>query len=97
MIPSRKCLANLNLNHPFDARLLEPRFLSYFTDLSYIGLVAYFWASSVQTIAYAFRGQKSYPLQSWPRILQLLHVLLYSTIVVFRKFVHFYLCPGSTD
>jgi len=58
-------------------------FLSYFTDLSYIGLVAYFWASSVQTIAYAFRGQKSYPLQSWPRILQLLHVLLYSTIVVF--------------
>ncbi|KAF9218881.1 hypothetical protein BS17DRAFT_475351 [Gyrodon lividus] len=58
-------------------------FLSYFTDLSYIGLVAYFWASSVQTIAFALRGQKGYPLQSWPRILQLLHVLLYSTIVVF--------------
>ncbi|KAG1736686.1 uncharacterized protein EDB91DRAFT_502038 [Suillus paluster] len=58
-------------------------FLSYFTDLSYIGLVAYFWASSTQTIVFALRGQKSYPLQSWPRILQLLHVLLYSTITVF--------------
>ncbi|KAH7921500.1 hypothetical protein BV22DRAFT_1038573 [Leucogyrophana mollusca] len=58
-------------------------FLSYFTDLSYIGLVAYFWASSVQTLAFALRGQKGYPLQSWPRILQFLHVLLYSTIVVF--------------
>ncbi|KAJ8584955.1 hypothetical protein M405DRAFT_853821 [Rhizopogon salebrosus TDB-379] len=58
-------------------------FLSYFTDLSYIGLVAYFWASSVQTIAYAVWGQKTYPLQSWPRILQFLHVLLYTTITVF--------------
>ncbi|KIJ64026.1 hypothetical protein HYDPIDRAFT_28920 [Hydnomerulius pinastri MD-312] len=58
-------------------------FLSYFTDLSYIGLVAYFWASSVQTIAFALRGQTGYPLQSWPRILQLLHVFLYSSIVVF--------------
>jgi len=58
-------------------------FLSYFTDLSYIGLVAYFWASSVQTIAFVMRGQNGYPLQSWPRIFQLLHVLLYSTIVVF--------------
>ncbi|OJA13740.1 hypothetical protein AZE42_01548 [Rhizopogon vesiculosus] len=58
-------------------------FLSYFTDLSYIGLVAYFWASSIQTIAFALRGQKTHPLQSWPRILQFLHVLLYTTITVF--------------
>ncbi|KAG0699529.1 hypothetical protein DFH29DRAFT_46115 [Suillus ampliporus] len=58
-------------------------FLTYFTDLSYIGLVAYFWASSTQTIVFALRGQKAYPLQSWPRILQLLHVFLYTTITVF--------------
>ncbi|KAG1717200.1 hypothetical protein EDB19DRAFT_1900493 [Suillus lakei] len=56
---------------------------SYFTDLSYIGLVAYFWASSIQTIVFVLRGQKAYPLQKWPRILQLLHILLYTTITIF--------------
>ncbi|KAG2338771.1 hypothetical protein BDR05DRAFT_978006 [Suillus weaverae] len=58
-------------------------FFSYFTDLSYVGLVAYFWASSIQTIVFVLRGQKAYPLQKWPRILQLLHVLLYTTITIF--------------
>jgi hypothetical protein len=58
-------------------------YLSYFTDLTYIGLVAYFWASGVQTIAFVLRGRKSYPLQTWSRFLQLLHVLLHSTAVVF--------------
>lgn len=67
------------------------RFLSYFTDLSYIGLVAYFWASGVQTIAFALRGQKSYPLQSWPRILQFLHVLLFTTITVYRESQYLFL------
>lgn len=63
-----------------------PSFFSYFTDLSYIGLVAYFWASSVQTIVFVLSGQKAYPLQKWPRILQFLHVLLYTTITIFREF-----------
>ncbi|KAG2362898.1 hypothetical protein BDR07DRAFT_1450944 [Suillus spraguei] len=58
-------------------------FFSYFTDLSYIGLVAYFWASSIQTIVFVLQGQKAYPLQKWPRILQLLHVLLNTTITIF--------------
>lgn len=58
-------------------------FFSYFTDLSYIGLVAYFWASGIQTIAFVISGQKAYPLQKWPRILQLLHTLLYTTITIF--------------
>ncbi|KAF8557174.1 hypothetical protein OG21DRAFT_1407583 [Imleria badia] len=58
-------------------------YLSYFTDLTYIGLVAYFWASGVQTIAFVLRGRKSYPLQTWPRFLQLLHVLLHSSVIVF--------------
>ena len=64
------------------------RYFSYFTSLSYIGLLAYFWASGVQTLAFALRGGKSYPLQRWPRTLQFLHMLLYSTIVTFRKLSH---------
>lgn len=58
-------------------------FFSYFTDLSYIGLVAYFWASGIQTIAFVIWGQKAYPLQNWSRILQFLHILLYTTITIF--------------
>lgn len=63
-------------------------FFSYFTSLSYIGLLSYFWASGVQTLFYALSvrsGSKppSYPLQSWPRPLQFLHLLLFSTIVTF--------------
>jgi len=58
-------------------------YLSYFTDLTYIGLTAYFWAAGVQTIAFVLRRRKSYPLQTWPRFLQLLHVILYSTVTVF--------------
>ncbi|KAJ7055971.1 hypothetical protein C8F01DRAFT_1156497 [Mycena amicta] len=53
-------------------------FLSYFTELSYIGLTAYYIAAAVQTIAYARWG--AYPLRRWPRILQALHVILQSTI-----------------
>lgn len=60
--------------------------MSYFTDLSYIGLVAYFWASGIQTIAFVIWGQKAYPLQKWSRILQFLHILLYTTITIFREF-----------
>ncbi|KAI6121281.1 hypothetical protein F5141DRAFT_1089148 [Pisolithus sp. B1] len=102
----------------FDAAVYDsgPSYLSYFTSLSYIGLCAYFWASGVQTIAFARtvrdlrsvqddtsadqRGQKEtgrdvrvehveterricYPLQKWPRPLQLMHVLLYTSIVVY--------------
>jgi len=61
-------------------------YFSYFTNLSYIGICSYFFASGVQTLSYANnlkRGGKNYPLQHWPRILQYLHVLLLSTIVTF--------------
>ncbi|KAJ7472939.1 hypothetical protein B0H11DRAFT_1345230 [Mycena galericulata] len=57
-------------------------FLSYFTQLSYIGLTAYYCAAAVQTAFYARYG--TYPLQRWPRPLQALHVLLQSTVVSFR-------------
>jgi len=66
-------------------------FFSYFTNLSYIGLCAYFFASGVQTLAFArclrAAGRTvdvaSYPLQRWLRPLQFLHVLLQGTIMVF--------------
>ena len=64
------------------------RFFSYFTSLSYIGLLSYFWASGVQTLSYALSVRSGsnpprYALQSWPRALQFLHLLLHSTIVTF--------------
>lgn len=62
------------------------RFFSYFTDLSYIGLISYLWASAVQTLVYAFRRDGTFPLQRWPRFLQFLHILLYSTITTFRAY-----------
>ncbi|KIJ92722.1 hypothetical protein K443DRAFT_422790 [Laccaria amethystina LaAM-08-1] len=58
-------------------------YLSYFTNLSYIGICAYFFASGVQTFSYARNlknGVEGYPLQRWPRALQYLHVALYCTI-----------------
>jgi len=65
-------------------------YFSYFTHLSYIGLCAYFCAAGVQTFFYA-RSGKGYPLQSWPRALQYLHVLLYSTIVTYREYPNDYI------
>ncbi|KAJ7601864.1 hypothetical protein DFH06DRAFT_378554 [Mycena polygramma] len=61
-------------------------FLSYFTELSYIGLTSYYCAAAVQSFFYAryggMRGYR-YPLQRWPRALQVLHVLLQATITTF--------------
>jgi hypothetical protein len=67
-------------------------FFSYFTHLSYVGLCAYFWASGVQTAAFALRARSgnynpTYPLQRWHRILQFLHVLLFSTIITYRVYL----------
>jgi hypothetical protein len=66
------------------------RYFAFFTNLSYTGgICAYFFASGVQTFAYAQDLKKDnrdsyYPLQHWPRILQYLHCLLLSTIITFR-------------
>ena len=58
------------------------RYFSFFTELSYIGLVAYLWAAAVQTLFFA-RSRAVYPLQYWPRPLQFLHILLQSTILTY--------------
>ncbi|KAI0700332.1 hypothetical protein BC835DRAFT_1328424 [Cytidiella melzeri] len=55
-------------------------FFAYFTTLSYVGLISYFWATGVQTLLFTFCHHTSYPLQHWPRPLQFLHLLLHSTI-----------------
>ena len=81
-VPVRLCGHNVN---PTDA-LAGRRTFSYFTDLSFIGFCAYFFASAVQTMIYAVGGGKGYPLQKWPRILQFLHLLLISTIFSFRVY-----------
>ncbi|KIK53831.1 hypothetical protein GYMLUDRAFT_232565 [Collybiopsis luxurians FD-317 M1] len=64
-------------------------YFSYFTELTYIGICSYYWASFTQTFVYAIRLRRApnkapeYPLQRWPRILQLLHVMLGTTVVSF--------------
>lgn len=71
---------------PGGRSILDSHF-SYFTHLSYTGICAYFFASSVQTFAYAKNKNRGkhleYPLQHWPRILRYLHGLLFTTIVTF--------------
>lgn len=69
--------------------LVRSSYFSYFTHLSYIGLCSWFWASGIQTLIFGIRagsGNRAYPLQTWPRILQFLHMLLFSTIIVYRAF-----------
>src|SRR6266540_364396 len=61
--------------------LIAPHsYFSYFTHLTYIGMCAYYFAASTQTIAYSLRWRKSgagvgYPLQRWPKFLQALHII----------------------
>lgn len=59
-------------------------YLTYFTRLSYIGICAYFWAATTQTLSFALRQRQrksGYALQSWPKILQFLHLYLTSSIL----------------
>jgi uncharacterized membrane protein YraQ (UPF0718 family) len=75
----------------FQAAILKnaQKFFSFFTNLSYFGLCGYFWASGLHTLVYSRskhqRGKGQYPLQKWPKVLQHLHLLLYATVVTFRK------------
>ncbi|KAK7041603.1 hypothetical protein VNI00_009193 [Paramarasmius palmivorus] len=66
------------------------QFFSYFTDLTYTGICAYFWAAGVQGVGYVRRhrsGDIGYPLQKWPRILQVLHLALQASIQTFPLLV----------
>ncbi|KAG8957513.1 hypothetical protein FRC03_010060 [Tulasnella sp. 419] len=82
------------------------RWFSYFTNICFVGLCAYFWVSSFHTLSYVLALKEygsetekpSYALQRWPRILQLLHVLLLTTIFVYPfivAIVYWVLLAGS--
>ncbi|KAG7089989.1 hypothetical protein E1B28_011611 [Marasmius oreades] len=59
------------------------RNFSFFTFLTYIGICSYYWASFVQTFWYIRRGFEGYPLQSWGKTLQILHLVLQNTVLNF--------------
>jgi hypothetical protein len=54
---------------------------SYFTSLTFWGIAFYFLFSAIHTALYARRGYA--PLDHWPRPLQALHSLFYTTIITF--------------
>ncbi|KAJ9646516.1 hypothetical protein H2199_002565 [Coniosporium tulheliwenetii] len=54
---------------------------SFFTNLTFWGIAFYFAFAAAHTGSYAFRGQSW--LSRWPRALQEMHGVFYSTVVVF--------------
>ena len=54
---------------------------SFFTTLTYWGLTFYFMVATVHTAVYARKGYTW--LRRWPRALQALHSLFYTTIATF--------------
>lgn len=69
----------------FQCWLIATSYFSYFTELSNIGLCAYYWAAFTQTVLFLSNGCKRYPLQKWPRFLQFLHLFLQATVLTFRE------------
>ncbi|KAF2250177.1 hypothetical protein BU26DRAFT_424958 [Trematosphaeria pertusa] len=59
--------------------------LSYFSNITWWGLTFYFLFAGLHSASYAVRGQAW--LGQWPALFQLLHGLLYSTIVTFPLLV----------
>ncbi|KAK0515419.1 hypothetical protein JMJ35_001453 [Cladonia borealis] len=57
------------------------QWFSYFTNLTYVGLAFYFLFSAIHTWSYWRTGKAL--LQSWPRPLQALHAVFYTTIVTY--------------
>jgi hypothetical protein len=57
------------------------RSFSYFTNLTFWGIAMYMLFAAYHTLLYARRGHA--PLDRWPRPLQALHTLLYTTVVTF--------------
>lgn len=84
-----------DLNRGTESHIPCNRYFVYFTHLSYIGLAAYFCASSVHTAFFMLDLRRlrlgdtsrglSYPLQKWGKFLQLIHLYLYCTSVTFGR------------
>ncbi|EER29404.1 hypothetical protein D8B26_008114 [Coccidioides posadasii str. Silveira] len=62
------------------------RWFSYFTNLSFVGVAAYFLVAGIHSFCYAARG-RSVLFEKWPRFLRSLHSLLYTTVTVFPLLV----------
>ncbi|KAJ6572786.1 hypothetical protein DFH09DRAFT_1246807 [Mycena vulgaris] len=58
---------------------------SYFSNITWWGITFYHLFAAFHTLVYAHAGRP--PLESWPRPLQLLHSLLFSTVVTFPLMV----------
>ncbi|VDB89099.1 unnamed protein product [Peniophora sp. CBMAI 1063] len=58
---------------------------SYFSNITWWGITFYHIFASFHTLSYARTGRA--PLDSWPRTLQLLHSLLFSTVVTYPLMV----------
>ncbi|KAL0063421.1 hypothetical protein AAF712_009625 [Marasmius tenuissimus] len=56
---------------------------AYFTYLTYTGICAYYWASFVQTVSFIRSRYKRYALQRWGKTLQVLHLMLQTTVINF--------------
>ena len=54
---------------------------SFFTNLTWWGITTYFTIAATHTFVYAFKGDSW--LHNWPRPLQVLHGLFYTTIVTY--------------
>lgn len=57
------------------------RSFSYFTNLTYWGLAFYFAFSAAHTVSYWLTGAPL--LARWPQVLQALHSIFYSTVIIF--------------
>ncbi|OJD26758.1 hypothetical protein ACJ73_01847 [Blastomyces percursus] len=60
----------------------DVRTFSYFTSLSFIGVLVYFLVAGIHTVLYARQG-RSVLFNKWPRWLRALHSVLYTTIVCY--------------
>ncbi|KAL2370832.1 hypothetical protein RJ035_005546 [Blastomyces gilchristii] len=60
----------------------DARSFSYFTSLSFLGVLVYFLVAGIHTVLYARQG-RSVLFDKWPRWLRALHSLLYTTIVCY--------------
>ncbi|KAH7101444.1 hypothetical protein BKA62DRAFT_638929 [Auriculariales sp. MPI-PUGE-AT-0066] len=75
----------VNLIHRAVVDHTAQQFFSYFTMLTGIGLMSYLFHCGWMGAVYAARVRRrpataSYPLQSWPRTLQVLHMILLASV-----------------
>lgn len=73
-----------------DGGLLAGQSFSYFTNITYWSLGFYFAFAGFHTVIYALRGTA--PLQRWPKALQFMHALFYSSITTFSFLVYVVVC-----